>query len=58
MFTPAIILLMTVNTIAASAVVLVALQASLWEAPPSRAGGNAGAEHFFEPSVSAKFGKS
>lgn len=58
MFTSSVILLMVANTIAASGVALIALQASLSEALQSRSHGSAGEEHFFDRSVSAKFGMS
>jgi hypothetical protein len=51
MFTPSIILLMIVNTIAAGGAALVALQASMLQAREPRLDTDAGKEHFFRSSV-------
>ena len=53
MFTPSIILLMIVNTIAASGATLVALQASLPHGREPWYDPNPAEEHFFWPGVSA-----
>jgi hypothetical protein len=53
MFTPLVIALMMANTMAASAVAWVALQAALLQARDSCDGTNPREEHFFQPSVSA-----